>query len=181
MNVDAWKKLAAIAAFIVGVMVEFVETPPEDTQARPLAIFCVAVLVAISYAAVRKWNNERDLAGWIVAVLIALGASLYLHHRYTELYSSLTAAYQGSRHVIGTTLTSVGQLYLQKNPQKTNDDLLFDAGGKATTIWTSDSIKSARTNLRYSFLICSPLIGATIVGAVQVAELSTRKKRSRKR
>lgn len=181
MNIDAWKKLAAIAAFIVGVMVEFVETPPEDTQARPLAIFCVAVLVAVSYAAVRKWNNEKNLSGWIAAVLIALAASLFIHYRYTGLHSTLTATYQGSRYVVGTTLTNVGQLYLQKNPRKTNDDLLFDAGGKATVIWTGDSITAAKTTLRYSFLLCSPLIGATIVAAVQVAELSTRKKRARTR
>ena len=144
-------------------------------------MFCVAVLVAISYAAVRKWNKDRDLRGWIVAVLIALAASLFAHYQYSSLHSSLTATYQGAKHVIGTELTNVGQLYVQKNPQKTNDDLLFDAGGKATTIWTVDSINAAKTNLRYLFLLCSPLIGATIVASVQVAELSTRKSRARKR
>jgi 4-amino-4-deoxy-L-arabinose transferase-like glycosyltransferase len=180
-TVEGWKALAAIAAFIVGVLIGFAEAPPGDERAKGLAVFCVAVLVAIGYVAVRKWNRLKDLPGWCVAAVVGLIFTLTVHYFYTTLQDRYTATYQDTPQVIGDVLTDAGRSYQQRNPSKSNDDLLFDAAGKTTTIWTVDSIQKARRRLRYGFLMCAPLVGVTIVAAVQVADLAQKKRSARKR
>lgn len=172
-----WKELLAAAAILVGAGAQFVAVPPEDTAARSLAIFCVAALVSIAYAAMKKWDRGSDLWYWAIAAVVCLGGVLGTHYRYSNLYDELVVPYAGTERVIGTVLTRTGSAYEEKHPHKSNAELLFDAGGNAHQVWTEASLRSTRNQLRYSYLLCAPLVGATVIASTQVARLTGRRRR----
>jgi len=175
-----WNALVALAAFLVAAATEFVELPPGDGQARALAIFCVAALVAIGYVGLRRWNAQKHLLAWCLATLIGLASVLAVHYYYSTQFSRYVASYEGSKYVIGDVLTDLGRSYRDKNPQKSDEEILFDSGGKVTQIWTAESVAAARTRLRYWFVACSPLVGFTIVCAAQVYRLANQRRRARR-
>ena len=172
-----WKELLAVAAVLIGSGAQFVDVPPEDTAARPLAIFCVAALVSLAYAAMRKWDRAADLSYWVLAAIFGLAGVLAGHYRYSSLHSELVVSYAAEQRVIGTVLTETAAAYKAKHPDKSNGDLLFDAGGNAVRVWTEPSIRSARNQLRYGYLLCAPLVGATVIASTQVARLTRRRRR----
>ena len=174
-----WKRLIAAGAFLVGVGAAFVEVPPQDDVARPLAVFSVAALVSIGYAAMRKWDAASWLWHWAVATVACLAAVLLAHFFYSTQLAAYTAVYSGETHVVGSDYTAAGQSYRSKYPSKTKTDLLFDAGGNTTRVWTEASIQSAKQRLRYAYLLCAPLIGATVLSSTHVATLTARRRRSK--
>jgi hypothetical protein len=174
-----WKELVAAAGFLVGAGGQFIEVPPEDTVARPLAIFCVAVLVSIAYAAMRRWDSPEHVRGWGITAVACLAALLATHSYYTTLLADHTVPYNEARRAIGTTLTPLGEKYRAQNPHKTNADALFDAAGNAALVWTEPSIQAVRNRLRYAYIACAPLVGAAVVAATQVMRLSGRRARTR--
>ena len=176
-----WKELVAAAGFLIGAGSQFLEVPPEDTVARPLAIFCVAVLVSIAYAAMRRWDAPEHVRGWALTAVGCLAALLMAHSYYTNRLADQTVVYNDARRAIGTTLTPLGEKYRAQNPHKSNADALFDAAGDAPLVWTEASIQSVRNRLRYAYLASAPLVGASVVAATQVVRLSARRARSRKR
>jgi hypothetical protein len=176
-----WKELVAAAGFLVGAGSQFIEVPPEDTVARPLAIFCVAVLVSIAYSAMRKWDAPEHVRGWGLTAVGCLVALLISHSYYTNRLADQTVFYNESRRAIGTTLTPLGEKYRAQNPHKSNAEALFDAAGNAPLVWTEASIQTVRNRLRYAYLASAPLVGASVVAATQVVRLSARRARSRKR
>jgi hypothetical protein len=176
-----WKELVAAAGFLVGAGSQFIEVPPEDTVARPLAIFCVAVLVSIAYAAMRRWDSPEHVRGWGLTAVACLAALLVTHSYYTNLLADHTVLYNEARRAIGTTLTPLGEKYRAQNPHKTNADALFDAAGKTALVWTEPSIQSVRNQLRYAYIACAPFVGAAVVAATQVMRLSARRARTRSR
>ena len=175
-----WKELVAAAGFLVGAGSQFIEVPPEDTVARPLAIFCVAVLVSIAYAAMRRWDAPEHVRGWGLTAVGCLVALLIIHSYYTNRLADHTVVYNETRRAIGTTLTPLGEKYRAQNPHKTNADALFDAAGNAPLVWTEASIQSVRNRLRYAYLASAPLVGASVVAATQVMRLSARRARKRR-
>jgi hypothetical protein len=177
---NVWKELVAAAGFLVGAGSQFIEVPPEDTVAKPLAIFCVAVLVSIAYAAMRRWDHPEHLRGWGVTAVVCLVALLLTHSYYTNRLAEQSVVYNDTRRAIGTTLTPLGEKYRAQNPHKANADLLFDAAGNAALVWTEPSIQSVRNRLRYAYLACAPLVGASVVAATQVMRLSARRARGRR-
>jgi hypothetical protein len=175
-----WKQLVTAGAFLVGAGAAFVEVPPQDDAARPLAIFCVAALVSIGYAAMRRWDDKALLWRWAAVTVLCLAAALLAQFFYSTERAAYTATYSGQTHVVGADLTPAGQAYRARFPNKTNSDLLFDAGGNAARVWTEASIQSARHRLRYAYLLCAPLIGATVLASTHVAALTARRSRKKR-
>ena len=175
-----WRELIAGGAFLIAVTAQFVEAPPGDDAATPLATFCVAVMVSIAYAAMRKWDDARFVWAWSAVALGCLIAVLLAHNHYSNDIAQLTARYSDEKRVVGTEFTSAGQVYAARNPHKVNADLLFDAGGDVSKVWTERSIQSAKHRLRYGYLACAPLVGAAVVASTQVAKLTRRRSRRRK-
>ena len=175
-----WRELVALAAFLVGVGAQFVEVPPEDNAAKPLTIFCVAVLVSIAYAAMKKWDNPSSLWSWAAVAVLCLGGVLLAHNYYANLFADVTVPYVSERRVIGTVLTPLGAAYLARYPHKSKADLYFDTGGNALQGWTEPSVRAAQNRLRYGYLLCAPLVGAAVVASTQVARLTRRRTRKPK-
>jgi hypothetical protein len=176
-----WRELVAAAAVVFAAGAQFVQLPPEDGAAKALAMFCLAALVSIAYAAMRKTDHPRYLWTWAAVTVMALVGVIAVHNYYSSLFAALTVPYAGERRVIGTIFTPTGKAYAEKFPHKTRADLLFDASGSAVQVWTESSIQASKDRLRYVYLLCAPLIGATVVASTQVASLARKRRPGRKK
>lgn len=76
---------------------------------------------------------------WIAIVFAAIAPVYYL-----SKYQELTVKYQSVMFICGTQYTIQGAAYVNKHPNISKRDLVFDFAGKITDIWTEDSINRDR-------------------------------------
>ena len=121
------------------------------------ATFLVPLLVA-----------RRRLHSWIptisAALLLALGAAAYVSGN--SIQGRCVVQHNGRSVLIGTELTKdVGVLFRTAHPEETDADLLDNASGEATRVWTRQSIEWCRSRVASTYFLWIPFLTASLVSA----------------
>ena len=119
-------------------------------------VACVAVALTRRVAA-RVWLLVSIASAAIAAVL------LWMHFSAER---TCVASYNGQSTVIGSEYTALGLDHVRENPGVSNDDLLLDAGGIATLIWTADSVNGCRLRLSWVALLPVPFLATCLCALI---------------
>jgi hypothetical protein len=131
--------------------------PPRLVISARLAAAVAAVLVC---AALAIWNTAGQRFTILMSALCGLvGIALLAVH--FDAQTRCIADYEGQPVIIGTTYTPEIQPYVQGNPGLSAADRLFDAGGVAERLWTTDSIRSCGLRVSWAGLGAIPFLAAS--------------------
>jgi hypothetical protein len=119
-------------------------------------VACTAVALTRRIAA-RMWLSLALLSAVIAAVM------LWMHFSAER---TCVADYNGRPTVIGGDFTPLGLEYVNKNPGVSNDDLLLDAGGNATRVWTPESVNACRFRLSWVALLPVPFLATCLCALI---------------
>jgi hypothetical protein len=157
--------LAAVAAALAPRPAAL--TGPEIGE-RGFAALASAAIVAVAVLPLLVWRDEIAPAAWVVAAAaaLALGISAFVAAGYAARECS--ARYGQTSVVIGTRMTEVGAAYRKANPELSNDDLLFDAAGRAERVWTPESIARCRAIVAGSHFLWIPFLIVCLLSTAQV-------------
>jgi hypothetical protein len=177
-----WKNIARVAAVIAALVGSIFIPPPAYMSERgeatlvPFARYAVAIATALLTVAMVRWNRRKHLRAWIGATIAAFVLVTIAYFAYNDRRDHLTAVgADGTRVVIGSTLTPIGAAYMRANPSAGPGDALADApcpngGGaecSARIVWTSESIASNKRLLSLLFIAGALLLDAALLSAVQ--------------
>lgn len=162
--------VAGIVAAALGAA--FVPAPPglvEPGAARPLAFAAIAsaAIVALSILpfSMRRHGSQRRV--WIAIAATALAAGLASYSFSAARTRACTARYAGRVVIAGTELTPLGVKYTEANPDQPRDELLFDAAGDVSKVWTRASIDRCRTIIGATYYLWIPFLVVCLLAAVQ--------------
>jgi uncharacterized membrane protein YhaH (DUF805 family) len=173
-----WAALAQASAWVMGIMSSFLLPPPVSVSKDDekiwlrLAQFVIAVLIGLLFVAARRWNKRRHVRWWATsaAVMFLLSILLFVFYQYLSL--SLTCKYYSQTIVIGSSYTTQGANYAQKNPGISCEKLLKDFTGQAEDVWTKESVTRNRVTLAVAYIGSIPFFVACIMGVVQALSIT---------
>ena len=99
---------------------------------------------------------------WIAIVFAAIAPVYYL-----SKYQELTVKYQSVMFICGTQYTIQGAAYVNKHPNISKRDLVFDFAGKITDIWTEDSINRDRLLLGVIYSVAVGFLALALLTGLQ--------------
>jgi hypothetical protein len=164
-----WRGLSQTGAWLVGTLSVFVFAPPTEVGSdsagtfRSLCVFVLASLMGILSISLSKLKSKDAASGWAVVAVLLLCSGISLFFWYQSYRSEWSVDSGRSRVVIGSELTEDGKTYMQTDRPASNEQAVFEAGGKPERIWTAGSIHSKAQRL-YTIYFC--LIIALSLAAV---------------
>jgi hypothetical protein len=177
-----WKDIARLVAVIAALVGSIFIPPPAymsesgEGTLVPFARYAVAIVTALLMVAMVKWSGRARLRYWIVATVVAFVLVTTNYFVYNDRRDHLSAVgADGSRVVIGSTLTPVGAAYMRANPSASPADALADApcpggGGaecSARVVWTAESIAANKRMLGLLFVAGALLLDVALLAAIQ--------------
>jgi hypothetical protein len=167
--------LTAAASAVAGVVAVVLPLPLElDTFAtRAFAAVTSATVVLVCALTLVLLPSSRRRAVSIAVSAAALLSGTLAFVATGNIQRACTARYAGQTVVAGTELTPLARLDLAAHPDQTRDELLFDAGGQAETIWTRESIDRCRRQLAATWFLPIPLVVLGLVAAAQALPSTT--------
>jgi hypothetical protein len=172
----SWLVLAQGALWIAGILGSFLLPPPVGVSAQDekiwlrLGQFIIAVVLGLVFFAARRWSQPRHALWWGAGSLVFLAISVGAFFRYQQLTLAWTGQYLDQKVVIGSICTPQGLSYLQKNPELSRDELIFDFAGTTENIWTRESINRRRLILAATYVTCLPLFTICLIAVVQAIQ-----------
>jgi hypothetical protein len=174
-----WAVLLHFAAFVTSLIGGFLLPIEGSPETRKFAPVLVAAITGIVFSAVQRSDTKKRAAKWrIIAVttlLLSIGA--FLSYQYFK--RDRTCTYDKQEVVIGTRYTKRASDYLKENPGMSCERLLADFTGKASDIWTSESINSSRSILEGMYLASVCLITMFLLAVGQAVYASAPKSAAR--
>jgi hypothetical protein len=164
-----WRGLSQTGAWLIGTLSVFVFAPPAEVGSdaagtfRSFSAFVLAVLMGILSIPLSKLKSKDAAPGWAAVAILLLCTGIGLFFWYESYRSEWSVKSGGSRVVIGAELTADGMTYMEKDRPPSNEQAVFEAGGKPERIWTAGSIHSKAQRL-YTIYFC--LIIALSMAAV---------------
>jgi hypothetical protein len=163
-----WRGWLVSLAIVTAAAAAPITQPPvlDGTNAALFAAVLSATLTAIFLVPVlaARYRLHTSLPLISAAVLLALGAAAYMYGN--SIQGRCVVQYNGRSVFIGTQLTrDVGVPFRTAHPEETDADLLDNAGGKAATVWTSQSIEWCRSRVASTYFLWMPFLIASIVCA----------------
>ncbi|HAV61014.1 MAG TPA: hypothetical protein DCY13_01445 [Verrucomicrobiales bacterium] len=168
-----WDSLAKTGVWIAAVVTGFLLPPPAgagqfgEANWSRLAQFVIIIAVGLILVVTSRYQRRQHTVAWSVvaglALVVALG-SLFGYLRSATLW---TCEHDGLRLVIGSSLTPLGQAFVDANPGIACDQLIFNFAGQVEKIWTIGSIQTRRMWLALIYLGTTPCFTLSILAVVQ--------------
>jgi hypothetical protein len=176
-----WRAITAVGAIIVSTAAAIFRPPPvgEPQSFVALGTFLSAVVAGLIYVAMKRCASANHLPWWIAAALVGAGGAVWSHNFYTSLLDSRVAVYEGQQFVVGDEYTVEGAAWAARHGHEQNN-LLFDAGGVVTRIWSPESVGRVKARMRLSYYAVFPLIALGLLSTVQAVYCSGRRRGSKK-
>jgi len=179
----SWPKLVQAATAISMTIAGFVKPPayfdPVATisQTKHVAIFIIAILIAIFFYLGHRWPLKKHAKGWSLTTLVFLVAVISSELVFREFRTNCLCRYDKQPVLIGIQLTTVGQNDLAKRAGiVTCEDLLMDFQGRANLVWSAESISRCRRLMTIAYWSTFSLAGLTVLSALQIVQAYQRKK-----
>lgn len=170
-----WPQLVQAASAVSITITGFIKPPTYfDTVAtisetKRLAVFVVAVLIAIFFYLAHKWALRKHAKGWVLTTFALLLALVVSELVFRELRANCICYYDQKPLLTGTELTTVGRNDLEKRAGiATCEDLLMDFQGRANLIWTSTSINTCRRSMTTAYWFTFSIAGLTVLSTLQI-------------
>jgi FtsH-binding integral membrane protein len=177
-----WRGLSQTGAWLVGIISVFAFPPPEEVGSdseqtfRAFCVFILAVLLGILAIPLTKYKGKKGALGWAVTAGIALLAGGVLFFEYQNQRAEYSAKYEQKRIVVGSILTSAGQMYATHEAGFTKEKAVFDAGGKPALIWQSASIHKNANRLHTTYTFVVVFLALSAVLAIQAKYCASQKR-----
>lgn len=164
-----------VGAWLVGVIVMFVISPPRLTSADDsqffvrAAQFVVAILLVLVIVAVRRsgWTVRKLWISTVGALLAAVAAFF----AYLFFYLSKTCEYDGrGPMVIGNTMSPGAREYAASDPPKDCRTMLWDYAGNTGEIWPRGELLVNYLAISASFIATVCLFAVTLVLAIELVK-----------
>jgi hypothetical protein len=170
-----WPQLFQAASAVSITIAGFIKPPayfdPVATvsETKRLAVFVVAVLMAIFFYIAFKWSLRKHAKRWALIAFVFLLTMVVSDLVFRERRVNCICSYDQKPVLIGTELTAVGGADLQKRAGvATCEDLLMDFQGRANLIWTSTSINTCRRSITIAYWFTFSIAGLTVLSALQI-------------
>ncbi|MBV8816201.1 MAG: hypothetical protein JO271_17045 [Verrucomicrobia bacterium] len=175
---ENWTILTQGAAGVMTVVATIITPPPTaaGTQGiRPFASFVVAVLIGIFMLAITRFRKREHAGPWAAFAAVVLALTIGNYFWYVNLTDSLTLNWHEHTFVRGTEIRpEVQKAYGSVISEPLARELMEDATGDPSLIWTPQSIAWNKNLLCIAYLMMAPLIGGCILAASQVTICVTR-------
>lgn len=178
-----WKAVSSVGAVVIATTTAFFRPPPVGESGGLIAIggFLATVCSGLIYVAMVRWAKATDLPRWIAAAAIGTAAAVASFSMYEAQWDSRVATYQGHPQVVGDVFTPEGAEWVRRSGHTEPSALLFDAGGQAEQIWTTESIQDVRSRMRLAYLAGFPLVAVGILATLQAVHCVLRKPQPKKK
>lgn len=179
-----WQAITSAAATVVATATALFRPPPvgDTTALVALGGFLAAVSSGLVYVAMVRGTSRKHLPWWVATAAVSAIGAIACVHLYEVHWDSYVGTYQGEKQIVGDTYTPEGAEWIKQRGYADPSRLLFDAGGNASIIWTTESIARIKRNMRLTYTAGFPLIALGILSTIQAvhcALLRTKKRRSK--
>jgi FtsH-binding integral membrane protein len=154
----------ALGSFLLPVPAGVLES--NEKAGFGLAGLAGAALVGLMAIPVRLWHQKKHLRLWIGFALSSLALVLVVFLSYAYLKDSWSLQYFGKTVIVGSSYTELALTHKRQNPQQSNLQLLEDAAGNSSLVWTPDSIKTHRHILAGLYIASLPAFAIFLVSLV---------------
>ncbi|MBC7987469.1 MAG: hypothetical protein H7X93_12510 [Sphingomonadaceae bacterium] len=149
-----WTGPAQVAAWLVGIVVLFVSSPPRveiadsPTPTLRLIQFGLTVVAGLCFVAFRSRNEAKHAKGWSWAAAAALLAAFALFGAYSYVSDHWTCQYDARAPMVtGSAYLPEAATYVAENPGLSCSDLIADYGGQTARIWDRGELTDRRLAL----------------------------------
>jgi outer membrane protein OmpA-like peptidoglycan-associated protein len=111
----------------------------------------IAILAVKIFGLMSSGSSSKIL--WIILALCSLAASALSCFLYVSSRQTRIADYSGTSRIIGTEYTEEAKKHLQSSVNLSNEELLFDFGGRAGKVWTAPSLKRSQRILAIEYAL----------------------------
>jgi TIR domain len=153
---------------------------PSQRSILIVARLAIAALVGLISLPLKLWAQRKHLWIWGTVATLCLLLSFVAVISYEQLKQSWTVSYAGKRVVAGTTLTPDAADYHRANPHLTPPELLEDAIGDPSKVWTQESTEPRRLRLNALYFSCLPTFAVAVLALVQSLYCARRKDQRRR-
>jgi TIR domain len=153
---------------------------PSQRSILIVARLAIAALVGLMSLPLKLWAQRKHLWIWGTVATLCLLLSFVALISYEQLKQSWTVSYAGKRVVAGTTLTPEAADYHRDNPHLTPPELLEDAIGDPSKVWTQESTEPRRLRLNALYFSCLPTFAVAMLALVQSLYCARRKDHRRR-
>ena len=174
-----WAVLLHFAAFVTSLIGGFLLPIEGSPETRKFAPVLVAAITGIVFSAIQRTDTKKRSGKWRIIAVTTLLLSISAFLSYGYFKRDLTCTYDRQEVVVGTRYTKRASDYLRENPGMSCERLLADFTGKASDIWTSESINSSRLILESMYLGSVCLITMFLLAVSQAVYANASKSSSR--
>jgi hypothetical protein len=160
----AWRYAAVALAAGIGALL-WPLTPALSSRDAVQARLAAAVVAAIACAMLPLVKGRRFKV-WIGVSVLSAAAAVALLLAHFNAATACVANYEGRPVIIGRDYAPDIETYIKDNPGLSAADRLFDAGGVADRVWTTDSIRSCRLLVSWAGLAAIPLFAACVAALI---------------
>jgi hypothetical protein len=132
-------------------------------------------LVGLMAVPICLWRQRKHLRLWTSLAVLSLALVLVVFLSYAYLKDSWSLQFSGKTVIVGETYIPSVLEYKRQNPEYSNLQLLEDAAGDPSLVWTPDSIRARRHVLAGLYLICMPTLGVFFLSLAQAVYCADRK------
>jgi outer membrane protein OmpA-like peptidoglycan-associated protein len=111
----------------------------------------IAILAVKIFGLMSAGSSSKML--WLILALCSLAASALSCFFYVSSRQARTADYAGTSRIIGTEYTDKAKNHLKSSANLSDEQLLFDFGGRAAEVWTDASLKRSRRILAIEYAL----------------------------
>jgi TIR domain len=140
-----------------------------------LAGLAGAALVGLMAIPVRLWHQRKHLRLWGAFTILSLALVLVVFLSYAYFKDSWSLQYAGKTVITGSTYVPSVPDYKRENPQYSDLQLLQDAAGNSSLVWTPDSIRTHRHILAGLYIASLPAFAIFLVSLAQAVYCADRK------
>ncbi len=140
-----------------------------------LAGLAGAAVVGLMAIPVRLWHQRKHLRLWGGFAILSLALVLVVFLSYAYLKDSWSLQYAGKTVITGSTYVRSVLDYKRENPQYSDLQLLEDAAGNSSLVWTPDSIRTHRHILAGLYIASLPAFAIFLVSLAQAVYCADRK------
>lgn len=179
---DLWIALAQLAAWVTGLVFQFVSTPArlrfnDDSAGSTTQFiqFVLTIVIGLLLLGFWKWCGPRHTRIWVIACIVSLIAAIGSFGAYTRLTNRWTCSYSTlPAVVIGKTYKPNAAAFARRIPDDSCTIMLRDFG-ENWQIWNEDEIEDRHMILGALFSLVVAAFSLAVMFLLQAWRCSRRR------